>query len=355
MFPFHFSLLCWYHHNYRYLRKYLQVPVCIQVPVLMDVDVSGGPDFSTFQQGYPSVLSAPHVESGLDAFLSMLDVALGWNLRNEMVFKFDTSMEEFDDIGGTSIYDNDKDNFNTGNNGSHKVVGLDFLLVSAPPSSNGLHSQALSTSTPSSGNFNAVRSDLNIDSLLSSMSLSSWSSLSTTAMATVIPSVITEARDWSPKRKEPVSTDQENIKHSKIEVPSDELGEPEGDECPVQQCKVTQHPDGPVWHQRTETELLSDDLGDNWCSCIKHWLAFKGMPMTYDSNWSTEDTDKFTEDIVTWWGLVQAKWRKTDLGLPLLDYSHDLSESNCGSKGGSELVLAAWCSFNTDMLHLVAT
>ncbi len=264
----------------------------------VSLPAGGALDFSTFQQGYPSVSSAPHVKSGLDAFLSTLDVAPGWNLQNETVFKFDTSTEEFDDIGGTSIYDNDKDGFNAGNDGSHEVVGLDFSLVSAPPSSDGLHNQASSTSTPLSGNFNAVRSNLNVDSLLSSMSLPSWSSLSATAMATVIPSVITEARDRSPERqegrllgdqgqieniqKEPASTDQENVKHSKNAVPSDELGEPEGDERPVRQCKVTQRPDGPVWRQRTETELLSDDLGDNWHSCIEHWLAFEGMPTTYD-------------------------------------------------------------------------
>ncbi|KAK0433281.1 hypothetical protein EV421DRAFT_1910271 [Armillaria borealis] len=160
--------------------------------VNVSVLACGGLDFSVFWQGNPSVdvSSATHIESGLDEFLSTLNVALGWQLPNEM-FKFDTS-SEFDDIGGMRIYGHDRDSFNMGNDGSHKVVGLDFSLVSAPPSADGLHIQASSTSTtPSSGDFDAVHSDLNVDNLLMSALL--WPSLSATATVTVIPSVITEA------------------------------------------------------------------------------------------------------------------------------------------------------------------
>ncbi|PBL01529.1 hypothetical protein ARMGADRAFT_1023000 [Armillaria gallica] len=293
---------------------------------------------------------------------------------------FSAFHQEIDNIGGTRIYGHDKDSFNAGNDGSHEVVGLDFSLVSAPPSANGLHIQALSTSTLSSGNFDAVHSNLNVDNLLMSVLL--WPSLSVMATATVIPSVVTEANDQLPERqdctllgdqgqnenvqKELPPTDQENVKHSKNAVPSDELEELEGDQCPVRQCKVTQRPDGPIWCQQTEMELLSDDLGDKWHACIKYWLAFEGMPMTCDngqlptkeqpsilstwllsknhvhhmlSNWSKEDADQFAEDMVTWWRLVQPKWRKTDSGLPLPDYLHDLSILCKGGKLGISNIL----------------
>ncbi len=271
-----------------------------------------GLDFSAFRQGNPSidVSSAPHAESVLDEFLSMLDVAPGWQLPNETMFKFDTS-SEIDDIGGTRIYVHDKDSFNAGNDGSHEVVELDFSLVSAPPPADGLHIQASSTSTPSSGDFDAVRSDLNVDDLL--MSIPLWPSLSATATATVIPSVVTEVNDRLPERqdcallgdqgqnenvqKEPALTDQESVKHSENAVPSDELEEPEGDQRPVRQCKVTQRPDGPVWRQRTETELLSDDLGDKWHACIKYWLAFEGMPTTCDVRISSSKSYRTLELI----------------------------------------------------------
>ncbi|KAK0218279.1 hypothetical protein EDD85DRAFT_797669 [Armillaria nabsnona] len=326
----------------------------------------GGLDFSAFRQGNPSidVLSAPHVESILDEFLSTLDIAPGWQLPNETMFKFDTS-SEFDDIGGTRIYGHDKDSINTGNNGSHEVVGLDFSLVSAPPSADGLHIQASSTSTPSSGDFDAVRSDLNVDDLLMSVLL--WPSLSATATATVIPLVVTEVNDRLPERqdcmllvdqgqnenvqKEPALTDQESVKHSENAVPSDELEEPEGDQHPVRQCKVIQHPDGPIWRQQTETELLSDDLGDKWHACIDQlptkerpsvlstWLLSKNCAHYTLSNWSKEDADQFAEDMVTWWRSVQPKWRKTDSGLPLPDYSHDLSVLRKGGKLGISNIL----------------
>ncbi len=61
------------------------------------------------------------------------------------------------------------------------------------------------------------------------------------------------------------------------------------------------------------------------------------------SNWSKEDADKFAEDMVTWWGSVQPKWRKTDSGLPLPDYSHDLSVLRKGGKLGISNILLGLC------------
>ncbi len=256
----------------------------------------GGLDFSVLRQGSSSLSSAPPAGSSLDVFLSSLDTVPGCEMQDDSMFKFDTSMEKFDDIvEGTSVYGNgavDSNGFNAGNEESHSFVGLDFSLLSVSPSANGLQNQT--SSTPSSRNF-TVCSNFNVAELLKSLS-TPWSSMSAMASDTVIPSVNTGASDWSPERqdgelcelledqgqnknilKEPVPIDQENVQLSKNVVPSDE-----GDEHPVRLCKITQRPDDPVWHQQTKTELLSDDLGDKWRSCIEHWLAFEGMTTTND-------------------------------------------------------------------------
>ncbi|PBK86401.1 hypothetical protein ARMGADRAFT_1035574 [Armillaria gallica] len=323
----------------------------------------GGLDFSVLRQGSSSVSSAPPIGSSLNVFLSSLDAVPGWEMQNDSMFKFDTSTEKFDDVvGGTSVYGNgavDSNGFNGGNEES--------------PAFN------QTSSTPSSSNFDTGRSNLNVAKLLKSLS-TPWSSMSVASSDTVIPLVNTEASDWSPERqdgelcelledqgqnkdiqKEPAPIDQENVQLSKNVVPSDE-----GDEHPVRLCKITQRPDDPIWRQRTETELLSDDLGDEWRSCVEHWLAFEGMTMTNDSgrlpskaqpsilsswllsrnrahyiplNWSKEDVAQFAEDMVRWWTSVQPKWRQTDSGLPLPDYSRDLSTIRKGGKLGISGIL----------------
>ncbi|PBK84922.1 hypothetical protein ARMGADRAFT_1036843 [Armillaria gallica] len=341
----------------------------------------GGLDFSVLRQGSSSVSSAPPIGSSLDVFLSSLDTVPGWEMQNDSMFKFDTSTEKFDDVvGGMSVYGNgavDLNGFNGENEESPTFVGLDFSLLSASPSADRMQNQT--SSTPSSSNFNMGRSNLNVAELLKSLS-TPWSSMSVASSDTVIPLVNTEASDWSPERqdgelcelledqgqnkdiqKEPAPIDQENVQLSKNVVPSDE-----GDEHPVRLCKITQRPDDPIWRQWTKTELLSDDLGDEWRNCVEHWLAFEGMTMTNDSgrlpskaqpsvlsswllsrnrahyiplNWSKEDIAQFAEDMVRWWTSVQPKWRQTDLGLPLPDYSRDLSAIRKGGKLGISGIL----------------
>ncbi|KAK0228945.1 hypothetical protein IW262DRAFT_1264759, partial [Armillaria fumosa] len=66
---------------------------------------------------------------------------------------------------------------------------------------------------------------------------------------------------------------------------------------------------------------------------LSTWLLSKNRAH-YSPEWSTDDVAKFAEDMVSWWGSVQPKWRQTDSGLPLPDYSRDLSVLRKGGKSG---------------------
>ncbi len=55
--------------------------------------------------------------------------------------------------------------------------------------------------------------------------------------------------------------------------------------------------------------------------------------------WSKENVAQFAEDMVRWWTSVQPKWRQTDSGLPLPDYSRDLSAIRKGGRLGISYIL----------------